>query len=300
MGRFLKPAAEPPAAGALSGLRALCEALPGTQRRNKGLKARHFHVCRCCGVPTLQAVIHPALLPLALALLLPAWRVDAHAQAPAPAAEASLEPSLAQRVRSLVAPAVPLPAPLAAQARVGVEVGKLDPRLRLAPCRRIEPQLPARGSLWGRTRIGLRCVEGERPWQVWLPVVVTVHAPALVPVRQLAAGTVLAAEHLQVAEVDWAAEPQAPLVRAEELIGRTLSRTLQPGQALRQGDLRQRQWFAAGDTVQVRARGDGFVVAGEAQALGHGLEGHPVRVRTESGRVLTAVPVADRQVEVQL
>ena len=74
-----------------------------------------------------------------------------------------------------------------------VEIGKLDPRLRLAPVQAASSRnCPAQGSLWGRTRIGLRCVEGERPWQVWLPVVVRVQAPALVPVRALAAGTVLA------------------------------------------------------------------------------------------------------------
>jgi flagella basal body P-ring formation protein FlgA len=82
--------------------------------------------------------------------------------------------------------------------------------------------------------------------------------------------------------------------------GRTLGRALQPGQGLRATDLRQRQWFAAGDTVQVLARGNGFAVSGEAQALNPGIEGQPVRVRTESGRVLTGTPVADRRVEVLL
>lgn len=298
-----------------AGLDALCEATRTAQARNRGWNRRQFRAPPAAAMSTLQAVNHPArprrALPL---LLLPALVAGVQAQgtpAAAPPAVAApvaapgapdgaIETAMAERVRGLVGPAVPLPAGVAARARVSVEIGKLDPRLRLAPCRRIEPQLPSQGSLWGRTRIGLRCVEGERPWQVWLPVVVKVHAPAIVPVRALAAGTVLAAEHLQVAEVDWAAEAQAPMLKPEELIGRTLGRALQPGQAVRQADLRTRQWFAAGDTVLVRARGDGFVVAGEAQALGHGLEGQPVRVRTESGRVLTALPVAERQVEVTL
>jgi flagella basal body P-ring formation protein FlgA len=75
---------------------------------------------------------------------------------------------------------------------------------------------------------------------------------------------------------------------------------LQPGQAVRAADLRLRQWFAAGDTVRVLARGDGFSVSGEGQALGAGIEGQSVRVRTESGRVLTGLPVAAHQVEVVL
>ena len=61
-----------------------------------------------------------------------------------------------------------------------------------------------------------------------------------------------------------------------------------------------RAQFVAGDTVQVLARGNGFVVGGEGQAMGPGIEGREVRVRTESGRVLTGVPVGDRRVEVLL
>ena len=133
-----------------------------------------------------------------------------------------------------------------------------------------------------------------------MPVTVKVFAPALVARRALPAGTELAAADLQTAEVDWAAEPQAPLTQADKLTGRSLSRALQPGQALRGGDLKRRQWFGAGDTVQILARGDGFAVSGEGQALSPGVEGQPVRVRTESGRILTGVPVAERRVELSL
>jgi len=237
-----------------------------------------------------------------LALAAPAW---------AQPAEPAIETAMAEPVRALVGQSLRLPPGVATgdngagaagrpAPRVEIEIGKLDPRLRLAPCKRIEPQLPPQAQLWGRTRIGLRCVEGERPWQVWLPVSVKVFAPALVARRALPAGTELAAADLQVGEVDWAAEAQAPLTQADKLIGRSLGRALQPGQALRNGDLRLRQWFGAGDTVQILARGEGFAVGGEGQALTPGIEGQPVRVRIESGRILTGVPVAERRVELSL
>jgi flagella basal body P-ring formation protein FlgA len=245
-------------------------------------------------------VIHPARPCLRLsgirATAVAAAMLPALLQAQ-PAPEASIESAMAAPVRALVGQNLKLPA---GQPRVEIEIGKLDPRLRLAPCRRIDPQLPAQGVLWGRTRIGLRCVEGDKPWQVWLPVTVKVFAPALVPARALPAGTVLTAADLQTAEVDWAAETSAPFTQPAQLDGRTLGRALQPGQAVRAGDLKLRQWFAAGDTVQVLARGDGFSVGGEGQAMTPGIEGQTVRVRTESGRVLTGLPVAERRVEVQL
>jgi flagella basal body P-ring formation protein FlgA len=258
-------------------------------------------------VPGVNQAARPRL-PLRATLLALAWIAAAApspAQTDAAPADAAIETAMAAPVRALVGQSLRLP-PAAASAargqppRVEIEIGRLDPRLRLAPCKRIEPQLPPQAQLWGRTRIGLRCVEGERPWQVWLPVTVKVFAPALVAQRALPAGTELTAADLHTAEVDWAAEAQAPLTQADKLIGRSLGRALQPGQALRGGDLKLRQWFGAGDTVQILARGDGFAVSGEGQALSPGVEGQPVRVRTESGRVLTGVPVAERRVELTL
>ena len=84
------------------------------------------------------------------------------------------------------------------------------------------------------------------------------------------------------------------------VVGRTLTRAINAGQGLRQADLKVRLWFAAGETVSVVAQGNGFSVAGEGQALTAGLEGQPAKVKTESGRVLTGMPVGERRLEVGL
>jgi flagella basal body P-ring formation protein FlgA len=184
--------------------------------------------------------------------------------------------------------------------RVEVKIGTLDPRLRLAPCQRIEPFLPPNARLWGATRVGLRCVEGATRWSIYIPMTVRVIGPALVAAAPLTAGTVLTDADLTQAEVDWAEDPSATFQNTELAVGRTLARAVNAGQALRQSHLRARQWFAAGDVVKVMARGDGFAVAGSAQALTHGVEGQPARVRTESGQVLTGLPVAERQLELSM
>lgn len=185
-------------------------------------------------------------------------------------------------------------------ARVEVEVGQLDPRLKLAPCQRIEPYLPTGLPAWGRTRVGLRCTQGAKLWNVSLPVTVHVYARTLVTQAALPAGTVLAAGHFTEAEVDLAAAPGLPLARPELAVGRTLAKAVAAGAALRPADLKARQWFAAGETVRVTAAGPGWQVVTEAEALGPGLEGQPVRLRTAAGRLLQGRPVGDRQVEVAL
>ncbi len=182
--------------------------------------------------------------------------------------------------------------------RVELVPGRLDPRLRLAPCSQVEPYLPPGARLWGRTRIGLRCIDGQARWNVFLPLTVRVVAPALVAAGPLPAGTTLAAEHLVRAEVDWAASPSPPLADASALVGRTLLRPLAPGEAPRSADLRARQWFEQGETVLVTVRGPGFAVTREALALADGIEGRPARARTEGGRVLVGRPVGERRIEV--
>ena len=185
-------------------------------------------------------------------------------------------------------------------ARVEVVVGQLDPRLHLAPCERIEPYLPPNVRLWGKSRIGLRCKEGRVAWNVYLPIVVKVWGRALVLPAGAAAGSVIAAADLDEAEVDLAEEPAPVYVDRALVVGRTLAATLRPGQAVRQSHIKLRQWFAAGETVKVVAAGEGFALEGAGQAITNGIEGQPARVRTESGHVITGVPVGERRLELTL
>ena len=184
--------------------------------------------------------------------------------------------------------------------RIEVQVGRLDPRLKLAPCARIEPYLPPGAPLWGTTRIGLRCTQGAKRWNVSLPLTVHVYARAAVVNANLGAGTVLDAGQVGEAEVDLGAAPATALRDPALAVGRTLARNLNAGAALHLADLKARQYFAAGETVRVVALGSGWQVVTEGQAMNAGVEGQTARVRTESGRILNARPSGDRQVELTL
>ncbi len=217
-----------------------------------------------------------------------------------PQAEMSAEFDRQVRELALAATRSAAPDPNRAPPRVEVVVGALDPRLHLAPCLRIEPYLPPTTRLWGRARIGMRCLEGASRWNVYVPITVKVFGPALVARALLPVGSVVQAADLAQAEIDLAEEPSAALTDAAAVVGRTLARSIKPGQGVRAADLRSRQWFAAGATVQIRASGPGFSVAGEGQALTHGIEGEPVRVRLEGGRTVTGQAVGERRVELSL
>lgn len=233
-------------------------------------------------LPTVRAVIKPLLL-LLLCMAACAARAEAL--------------PWVERAQALAGHAATAATP---GYRVEVTVGELDPRLKLAPCRAVQPYLPPGVKLWGATRIGVRCADPGVRWNVYLPLRVDVHGAGLVASAPLAAGTMLTAEHLMPAEVNLSAASSRAVAQPAHAVGRVLSRPLGAGQTLRESDLRVRQWFAAGDTVRLAAVGSGWRIHGEGQALGPGIEGQPVRVRTESGRIVSGAAVGPKQVEVAL
>jgi flagella basal body P-ring formation protein FlgA len=211
------------------------------------------------------------------------------------------DPALLQQVETMARTGANAAAAAStAGVRVEVKVGKLDPRLRLAPCQHIEPYLPPGLPVWGATRMGLRCTQGAKLWNVSLPITVSVFAQATVLKSNLAAGTLLDGSELMQAEVDLAAAPGAAIADPAQAIGRTLGHTLPAGATLRQTDLKARQFFAAGETVRVTAVGPGWSVQSEGQAVNAGVEGQVARIRMDSGRILNARPSGDRQVELAL
>jgi flagella basal body P-ring formation protein FlgA len=216
------------------------------------------------------------------------------------ASGSGLDPAWVTQAQSLATQAAQAAFGERTPVRVEVMAGTLDPRLRLAPCARTDIFLPTGHRPWGRTRIGLRCLEGPTRWSVTLPLTVKVWAPAWVAAQPLPSGTVLQAHHLRLTEVDWAAEPAPVLWEPGAGVGRALSVPRAAGEPLRQSDLRAQRWFEAGETVILKAVGPGFAASGSGVALTVGLEGQSVRVRTAGGRTVTGRAVGDRLVEVLL
>ena len=184
--------------------------------------------------------------------------------------------------------------------RVEVVLGELDPRLKLAPCQKVNAYIPQGMKLWGATRVGLRCEQGSVRWNVFWPVTVKVWGPAVVLTGAVEPGHEIGPQDLKVAEVDLAESTSPAILTLPEALGRSSQRRLQAGQSLRQADLRARRWFSAGDPVRLHVKGEGFMAASEGTALAHGDEGRCARVRTSQGRVVCAQPIADGLAELTL
>lgn len=208
---------------------------------------------------------------------------------------------LQQLARDFVQPAMAgAPAAGGAVLRPEVVIGSLDSRLRLAPCEKVEPHLPAGTRLWGRSRIGLRCVQGPTRWNVYLPVTVKAFGPAWVLRRPVASGATLTEEDAERADTDWAEHPSTVLADPALWVGRQASFNLQPGQALRQNMVRVAPAFEAGAMVKVSGGGAGFQVVVTGEAMAPGLPGQTTRVRLPGGRVVSGLVRDNQTVELGL
>lgn len=184
--------------------------------------------------------------------------------------------------------------------RMEVTVGQLDPRLRLAPCAKVEPYMPVGTRLWGKTRLGLRCVSGATKWNVFLPVTIKAYGLAWVIRGDVAAGAVLTPTDAMQSEVDWAEENSPIVANSAQWVGQVTTRPLTTGQTVRLGMLRPAQVFQAGAQVRVIAQGAGFRITSDAQALSPGVVGQPARIKMGSGRVMTGMVLDSRTVELEI
>jgi flagellar basal body P-ring formation protein FlgA len=184
--------------------------------------------------------------------------------------------------------------------RMEVVVGQIDSRLKLAPCGNVDPYLPVSAKLWGRTRLGLRCVDGMSRWNITLPLTVHAWGPAWVVKTPVPSGAIVTQDHVVQAEVDWAEQAQSVLINPDLWQGHTATRVLQTGQVLRQGLVKPAQVFQAGSMVRLIAQGAGFQITGSAQALSAGVVGQTARIRLENGKISSGIVVDQRTVQINL
>jgi flagella basal body P-ring formation protein FlgA len=184
--------------------------------------------------------------------------------------------------------------------RMEVAVGALDPRLQLAPCAKVEPYMPPGTRLWGKSRLGLRCLSGTTRWNVFLPVTVKALGRAWVAKSNVAAGTVLTAADAMEAEVDWAADASPVVANMENWVGQVAARSWVAGQTVRQAMVKPAQVFQAGTQIRVLAQGVGFQVLSDGQAVTAGVVGQPAKVRLDSGRVMSGVVQDARTIIIEM
>jgi flagellar basal body P-ring formation protein FlgA len=184
------------------------------------------------------------------------------------------------------------------QGRVEIVVGQLDTRTTLAACEKIEMFLPPGTRAWGRINVGMRCREGAG-WTVFVPVTVKVFGLALTAKKSLMFGSTPADSDVELRESELSREAGTPVSDLRQIEGRILARAVLPGQILRTEHFRVAPAISQGDQVKLVASGLGFSISADGEALAHASLGQNIRVKTETGRIVSGTARAGRVVELR-
>ncbi|PKO46970.1 MAG: flagellar basal body P-ring formation protein FlgA [Betaproteobacteria bacterium HGW-Betaproteobacteria-22] len=180
---------------------------------------------------------------------------------------------------------------------VGVNVGLIDPNLRLTKCHDLEVFLPKGSRVWGRTSVGARC-HTPSAWTIYTQATVSVSSAYLVASKPLAQGRTITRDDLMFETGDITQLPSGIYTDVSQALGRVVNISMQAGTVLRQEMLKQAPVVQQGQTVMVVSSGRGFSVSAEGKAITKANEGQVVQVKVANGQVVSGIARQGGQVEI--
>ncbi|MGP1675564.1 MAG: flagellar basal body P-ring formation chaperone FlgA [Burkholderiales bacterium] len=182
--------------------------------------------------------------------------------------------------------------------KVSFTLGAIDTRLNLPACPAPEAFMPPGARLWGRTNVGVRC-SGSNPWTIYVPVSVKILTGVVVAAHALAQGRLIVPGDFMLQEADLGALPGAVVTDPEQALGRIVTISVAPGQALRQDLLRSPPAVQQGQSVTLRVQGAGFRVSASGKAVNNAAVGQVAQVRIPSGRTISGIARLGAIVDIQ-
>ncbi|HYG44337.1 MAG TPA: flagellar basal body P-ring formation chaperone FlgA [Bordetella sp.] len=177
----------------------------------------------------------------------------------------------------------------------------LDPidTARAAACTELAPFLPSALRPRSRMTVGVRC-SAPQSWTLYVQATVSVLGQYYVAAHMIPAGQAIQASDLATRDGDLVTLPPGVVVDPGALIGMRARYRIAAGQAIRGSALRSALAVTRGQQVRITARGAGFVISSEGEALDDAPPGAPVQVRTPSGQVVSGIVRSATLVEVAL
>ena len=180
--------------------------------------------------------------------------------------------------------------------QVTLTVGAIDARLNLAPCPAPQAFLAPGARPWGRTTVGVRCTAPL--WTTYLQATVSVKGDYIAAAVPLAQGQPIEAGQLVRMSGELSALPAGIATEMDQVIGRSVQASLQPGTPIRLDTLRSKPVVLQGQLVRLISNGAGFSVSSEGRAIGNATEGQLVQVRTSGGQIVSGLARTGGVVEV--
>ncbi len=168
-----------------------------------------------------------------------------------------------------------------------VEVGVIDPRLRLARCGEpLKMFYSPGGARSGNTTVGVRCL-GPSPWLIYVPARVKLYRDVVVTTRAVPRNVLLGNQHIRLEQRDVSGLTAGYLESPSKALGRVARRPLAIGMIIDPSALENRRLVRRGERVTILANAGRLAVQMKGKALMDGASGDRVRVKNlSSGRIV--------------
>lgn len=174
------------------------------------------------------------------------------------------------------------------------------PRLQRHPaCRDLQVFLPSGQQLRSRLSVGVRCL-APTSWTTRVVATLAINGFFYVPNRTLNPGETVSLDDLIPREGDILSLARGVVVDPGQLIDQVVTQRIPEGTPIKARALRSPMSVQRGQTVITEAHGAGFIATGSGQTLQDGAPGEQIRIRTDSGQVISATVVDAHTVQVMM
>ena len=175
--------------------------------------------------------------------------------------------------------------------RVDIDIGQLDPRLRIDACAvPLETGMNLQQEPVGRITVRVDCRDPAQAWTRYVPATVRVFEPVLVSTRSIDRGELLSDADMTLQSMDLSRLRQAVLRDPDTARGMEARRRIAAGTPLTHGVLAAPLLIERGDTIILSAQRGTVRIQNQATALQSGELGERINVRNErSNRTMQAI-----------
>lgn len=184
-----------------------------------------------------------------------------------------------------------------------IQLQPLDARIKVASCEHIEAFSLPSSRLWGKSHVGVRCLqlappELTTPWKLYVQADIQIFGDYAVLAMPVSQGSRLSADMVNMQHGDLSKLPANVITDRAVLEGKQALMNMPLGTVLRPEMLKALPVVLQGQTVQVVSRGEGFVVSTDGTAMQAAAVGQLVEVKVSSGQTVKGVAQASGKVEV--
>lgn len=187
------------------------------------------------------------------------------------------------------------------EGKIQVTADAIDPRLSLKICddNKLEVFNPYQTPVLNTNTMGIKCLEENNHWTLYIPIKVTVSKSVLVAKRALPKGTKINNMDIYQTELDVQKLKQGYFTNNKEIIGLVCKHDIAPNHPLTPYNIELAKLVHKGEQVSIIASNDNLTISMDGIAMNEGAMDDTIKVKNlSSKRIIEARVTGNKKVKV--